>query len=271
MKRVSPLVASIALVGFSMLASTPAYAQDAISAHLQAMEDLSQEALAASQAAEEAHSVEAVKAQADKVFTIFWGIPSGLVEDTGAIAVRGWKVRWQTNESAYDEKYAARYSNLPPSITDPTQLGLMGRGRHVRQMLQAIADDEAASAEEREAAQQTIASLNNVIGWMRMDEGRTKGEVQPRVDLTYQWDAEKAFWLSTADTGWAPEAMAQAINILKADYAGDVAMAQEHAQAMTRLIEKYLNGRDANNDNVVEPIQMEGGLRAALAAAAPLR
>lgn len=259
------------MAGLCILWSVPAHAQDDIGAHLQAMYDLSEEALAASQAAERARSVDDVKAQADKVFSIFWGMPSGIGDGTGAVAVHGWKVRWQTNENEYDERYSSRYSNTPPSITDPAQLGLMGRGRHVRALLQAIADDEAASSEHRMAAEQTIASLNNVIGWMRMDDGRTKGEVQPRVDLTYQWDASKAFWLGTADTGWAPEALSQAINILKIDYEGDLDMARDHAKGMTQLIEKYLNGIDANNDNVVAAAQMEGGLRTALASAEALR
>jgi hypothetical protein len=109
-----------------------------------------------------------------------------------------------------------------------------------------------------------VAPLSNVIGWMRMDNGITKGELQPRVDLTYRWDAPMSFWNSTADTGWLFEVFAQAQNILKTNYDGDVEMAQEHADGMTQLLKKVLNGVDANGNGSVEAKAQEGGLRAAL-------
>ena len=84
------------------------------------------------------------------------------------------------------------------------------------------------------------------------------------MDLTHQWDAPSAFWLSTADTGWLHEVYAQALNILKTDYEDDVATAREHAAAMTRLLEKTLTGFDADEDGSVEPTMMEGGLNTAL-------
>ena len=57
--------------------------------------------------------------------------------------------------------------------------------------------------------------------------GGLKGtEVQPRISLTHVWDAPPEFWNSSADTGWMAEAYPQAINILRTDYAGDVAEAR---------------------------------------------
>ena len=237
-----------------------------IGRYLQQIDRLSQEALQASQAAEKAESVEDVKKHADKVFALIWGVPSGLTasDAMGEANMHGWKTRWQTTYSDFDSSFAARYGDAPPEITDPQQLGIIGRGLYVRDRLQAIADDSTASEDKRQYAEAAISSLNNGIGWMKMDDGVTKGERQPRVDLTREWDAPVAFWLSTSDTGWLYEVYSQALNILKTDYEGDVAMAQEHAAGMTTLLNKYLEGEDANGDGTVEPAMMEGGLNTAL-------
>lgn len=240
--------------------SAPAQAETG--AYLQQIRQLSDEALKASRAAEQAESVDAVKRYADAVFTLVWGAPSGLAGENarGAAHAHGWKTRWQTTPAAFDSSFAARYGTAPPEITDPTQLGIVGRGRYVRKQLQAILDDPAASEEEKQYAEGAIASLNNVIGWMKMDDGVTKGERQPRVDLTREWDAPSTFWNSTADTGWLHEVHAQALNILKTDYEGNLAMAQRHAADLTALVRKYLEGVDADEDGAIEPVMMEGGL-----------
>jgi hypothetical protein len=81
------------------------------------------------------------------------------------------------------------------------------------------------------------------------------------------WDAPAEFWQSSADTGWLDEVFAQAANILKTDYANDVAEARRHAAGMSELLQKVLSGVDADKDGKVEPKMMEGGLNAALEAA----
>lgn len=208
-----------------------------------------------------------VKAGADAVFEAVWGLASGLGADgaRGASAQHGWATRWQTSPAAFDSAFAARLGTAGPAIENPEQLGLLGRGRYVRHQF-AVAPDSAGpeTPGARYAHMAIVAPLNNAIGWMRLDNGITKGELQPRIDLTYQWDAPMAFWQSSADTGWLQEAYAQALNILKTDYDGDVAMAREHAAGMTQLLEKVLDGVDANANGRVEPIMMEGGLRLAL-------
>ena len=246
--------------------AAPAGSSGEIGTYLQQIEGLSQDALKASQAAEKAESVDGVKQHADEVFALIWGVPSGLTASgaTGEAAIHGWKTRWQTTYTDFDSSFAARYGDAPPEITDPQQLGIIGRGLYLRDQLQAIADDSTASEDKRQYAEAAIASLNNGIGWMKMDDGVTKGERQPRVDLTREWDAPKAFWLSTSDTGWLYEVYSQALNILKTNYDGDVATAQQHAADMTMLMNKYLDGEDANKDGTVEPVMMEGGLNAAL-------
>lgn len=234
----------------------PAHAQPApaeIAAHLDGLEAQFQQALEASRAAASAPTVAAVKRHADAVFATVWGVPSGLVGDArGAAAIPGWKVRWQTNNDAFDEEFAERYGTTPPAVTDPARLGIVGRGRYVRAGLQAMIDDEKSSAEARGHAEQAIEALNNVIGWMRMDDGVTKGERQPRVDLTYRWDAPTAFWLGTADTGWLHEAYAQALNILKTDYGDDLGEAQTHAAALVAIFEQP-------RKDLIAPIAMERG------------
>ena len=220
-----------------------------------------------SRAAETAATVAEVKAAADSVFEAVWGRPSGLADGDahGASAQHGWKTRWQTSPAAFDSAFAARLGTEGPAITDPRELGIVGRALHLRGRF-AVAPDSAGpeTPGARYSHDAIVAPLSNAIGWMRMDNGITKGELQPRVDLTYKWDAPVSFWRSTADTGWLYEAYAQALNILKTSYDGDVDVAREHAEGMTQLLEKTLNGVDANGNGTVEPIMQEGGLRIAL-------
>lgn len=238
-----------------------------VGAQLKGITALSYEALSASQAAAQAPDMATLKQNTDRVFATIWGAPSGLVDETGAAQAHGWKTRWQVTYTDFDPNYAKRYGNAPPEITDPSQLGIAGRGRYLRARLQGLIDDEGTDAATRSSATQTITALNNVIGWQKMDDGVTKAERQPRVDLTREWDAPQAFWNSDADTGWLHKVHAQAVNILKTDYQGDLAMARTHARDMTALIQAYLDGKDANKDGTVAPDMMEGGLFAALAAA----
>ena len=100
-----------------------------------------------------------------------------------------------------------------------------------------------------------------------MSEGLKGNEMQPRVSLTYLWDAPAEFWQSSADTGWLDEVFAQAVNILKTDYGTDVAEARKHAAGMTELLQRVLNGVDADKNGTIEPTMMEGGLNAAVRAA----
>lgn len=255
-------------------ASQPAYGQQPsevgpseVGPYLQEVVQLAEEALAASREAERAETVAGVKAGAETTFQAVWGLPSGLSEGRagGASNQHGWKTRWQTTPAAFDSAFAARYGTAPPEVTDVQELGILGRGLHVRRQF-AVAPDSAGPDTPglHYSHESIVAPLSNAIGWMRMDNGITKGELQPRVDLTYQWDAPPEFWKSTADTGWLHEAYAQALNILKTNYEGDVEMAREHAAGMTALLEKALDGVDADNNRTVEPVMMEGGLRAAL-------
>ena len=174
--------------------------------------------------------------------------------------MHGWKTRWQTTGEEFDEDHVARHGKSPPNVTDPAQLGLMGRARHLRAGL--VARYEADPSQGH--LPHVIHSLNNVIGWMRLDDGVTKAENQPRVDLTYMWDAPSAFWNSSADTGWIHEAFAQALNILKTDYQGDVSLARSHAAAMTAIFSRCRSGVDADGDGAIAPVLMEGGLETAL-------
>lgn len=235
-------------------------------AYLQDIVKLGEQALAASRAAEKATTVEEVKAGADQVFETVWGMKSGMVkaEPFGDVPAHGWKVLWQTSGAEFDSMWTARYGTKPPTITDPEKLGIAGRARYLRDHLEALAKDENTPAADRQRAERIAASLNNVIGWMRLRVGLKGDERQPRISLTEEWTSSPEFWNSTADTGWLYEAYSQAVNIMKTDYEGDVEMARKHAADMTRLIEKYLNGVDADNDGTVEPEKMEGGLYTAL-------
>lgn len=256
-----PRIASVlALTGLMILpASALAQSKNDLGKHLVALQQLAQEALSHSKAAETSASVDEVKQHTDQVFALIWGAPSGLVdaEAGGAAHIHGWKVRWQVNNDEFDEGFAERYGTEPPAITDPMALGIIGQGRAVRKQLNA-------SGEANAHIDHTVISLNNVIGWMKIDDGVTKGERQPRVDLTSEWDAPSEFWLSTADTGWMFEVFSQAMNILKTSYEGDLGEAQKHAAGMTQLLEKCLNGEDANGNGSIEPVKMEGGLNSML-------
>ena len=265
------LMAVLALTLWSAPANAqPANAQpssDEVGPYLQEIVQMTEEAVAASQSAAQAETVGEVKAGADVVFEALWGRPSGLsAEDArGASFQHGWKTRWQTTPAAFDSAYAARYSSAPPAVEDPHELGIFGRGLHVRTLFVVAPDSAGPDTPGRRFSHDAIvAPLSNAIGWMRLDNGITKGELQPRIDLTYKWDAPIEFWQSTADTGWLNEVYAQATNILKTDYEGDAAMARQHAATMTQLLEKALDGVDADGDGRVDPVMMEGGLRAAL-------
>jgi hypothetical protein len=211
-----------------------------------------------------------VKALANRAVETVWGIPTGVAPGTPAAAVRvpGWKERWQvTGAELPDSGWLKRNGTLPPTITDARKLGLMGRGLAVRGKLEGTSRGSSLALISQETpADASIASLNNVIGWTYISYGR-KGEWQPRPSLTHVWDAPAEFWNSSADTGWLEEVYSQGINILKTDYAGDLALARRHAAGMTQLLQRVLMGMDADRDGTVEAKPMEGGLVAALDAA----
>ncbi|HEX6069881.1 MAG TPA: hypothetical protein VFZ18_08655 [Longimicrobiaceae bacterium] len=234
------------------------------------MGQLADEAIAASRAAETAGSVAEVKAGASRVLEAVWGQAPGVSgAEPAEVARLGWKERWQVSGDEFDANFVRRLGAQPPRITDPRALGMVGRGRAVRGHLEELVEGEAAATgARREAAEATLASLNDVIGWTHITRGYKGREVQPRISLTHEWDAPPAFWNSTADTGWLFEAEAQAINIVKTDYGTDIAEARQHAAAMTELLQRVKEGVDANRNGTVEAVRMEGGLNAALAAAA---
>jgi len=253
------------LLLISLLSTSPAFGRQA-GPHLQALQHHLQEAQQAARAASQATSEADLKQHVDAVFTQIWGVPSGLTapDAFGAEKVHGWKTQWQVSYDDFDPGFSARYGNAPPEIADPTQLGIEGEGRFVRDLLQAVVDDEAAPADKRMHAEHVVIALNNVIGWMKIDAGFTKGEMQPRVDLTRVWDAPSEFWRSTADTGWIFEAYAQALNILKTSYEGDLNLAHRHAEDLVKLLDKCLSGVDVDANGRIEPVMMEGGLETAL-------
>ena len=228
-----------------------------IGVHLSFIDRLLEEAYRESNAAESAAAIDLIKQHADAVFAAVWGQPSGIAGVSGGAAhMHGWKTRWQTTGEEFDENHVGRHGNTPPAIDNPALLGIMGRGRAAMALM-------LENSEEPHMGH-VMASLSNVIGWMRLDDGVTKGERQPRIDLTHVWDAPSRFWNTTADTGWLNEVFAQAINIIKTDYGADVSMAQSHAQAMTALIERCRTGMDEDGDGTVAPVMMEGGLDTAL-------
>jgi len=197
-----------------------------------------------------------------------WGSAAARGEgNTGELTVPGWKERWQVTGAEWAPSYAKRLGTAQPKITDPRQLGVMGRGRAVRGRLTKIIYDSTAAAPARESAKQVYASINDVIGWTYIGEGLKGNEMQPRISLTYMWDAPPEFWQSDADTGWLDAVFAQASNILKTDYGTDVAEARKHAAGMTELLQRVLNGVDADKNGTIEPKMMEGGLNAAVRAA----
>jgi hypothetical protein len=235
------------------------------------MRQLTELAVAASRAAEQAQSVAEVKAGAERVLHAIWGLPSGHAPGDGAgeVEVHGWKEQWQVTGGEFDPAFVKRYGAEPPRITDPRRLGIVGRGRAVRGYLdQVTGNTSKAAPERRTAATGLAASLGNVVGWMYVTTGFKGKEVQPRISLTYVWDAPSAFWQSSADTGWLHDAYAQAVNILKVDYAGDTAEARRHAADLTTLLQRVIDGVDADGDGAAEAKMMEGGLKAALGVAA---
>ena len=235
--------------------------------HLSAIEEMVMSAHEAATMAANAATIEQVKQQADVVYRYVWGVSSGLVQNPGAATMHGWKTRWQSTYTDFDPAFAERYGSTPPQITDPEDLGIIGRGRYIRRKLTANLDGLGINSDSKQVVERLVSSLNNVIGWTRMDNGVTKAELQPRVDLTYQWDAPKAFWQSSADTGWLFEVQSQALNILKSDYGGNLVTAKQHAQDLVALIEKCRDGVDANHDGEVSAVMMEGGLTAVKLAA----
>ena len=236
---------------------------------LREMRQMTEQLVTASRAAEQG-SVEQVRAMADQALQAVWGVPTGIAPGTPAAAVRvpGWKERWQVSGAELpDSGWLKRNGTLPPTITDPRRLGIMGRGLAVRGKLElASRGSSLAFISQDTPADASLASLNNVIGWTYISYGR-KGEWQPRPSLTHVWDAPAEFWNSSADTGWLEEVYSQGVNILKTDYAGDVAMARRHAAGMTQILQRVLNGVDVDRDGAIEARPMEGGLVAALDAA----
>lgn len=234
------------------------------------MNDLLTQALEASREAEGAGSVAEVKEGAARVVEVIWGIDPGVSGAEASDVERlGWKERWQVSGAEFDPNFVERLGAEAPRITDPGELGIVGRGRAVRARLEELSDSTSdASGAVRAAAGRALASLNNVIGWTHITRGYKGREVQPRISLTHMWDAPPAFWNSTADTGWLYEAEAQAINILKTDYGTELDMAREHAAAMTQLLQDAMQGHDADESGSVEPVRMEGGLAAAVNEAA---
>ncbi|MBW3629145.1 MAG: hypothetical protein KY464_07595, partial [Gemmatimonadetes bacterium] len=133
------------------------------------MRDLTQQALAASRAAEQAASVADVKNAANRVFELAWGQPSGVAptDATGAVTSLGWKEHWQVNGAEFHENFVKRLGTQAPRISDPRQLGIMGRGRAVRGRLeQGSRGSSLAYLSQQNAAEGALVSLNNVIGWM---------------------------------------------------------------------------------------------------------
>lgn len=240
------------------LAASPIRAQSTaeIAGHLEAIHELAEAARDHSTEAASAESVEAVKQHVDAVYEAIWGHASGLTSATGAAHYFGWKTRWQSETDDFDLETPEKFGTEPAEVTDPAELGIIGRGLYARELLYALEDDNP-------HYQHVIASLSNAIGWMRMDYADARGGM-PRVDLTAQWDAPSEFWQSSADTGWIRDAFAQATNILKTNYEGDVDAARAHASDLEALLQKALDGVDANGNGSVEPSMMEGGLNTAM-------
>ena len=205
-----------------------------------------------------ATSIDEVKTKTDTLFTEIWGISSGLTHQHGGANTHGWKTRWQAQFTEFDPAYGERYGDLPIEITDASELGIVGRGRLTRRVI-AAGDPVSLS----EPLGKLLIGLNNVIGWMRLDDGVTKAERQPRIDLTYLWDIDKSFWQSDADTGWIFVAQAQALNILKSNYS-DLEVAKQHASDLANIIDRCLVGLDADGDGRIEPIPAEAGFNLAL-------
>ncbi|MEM7098046.1 MAG: hypothetical protein AAF541_07290 [Pseudomonadota bacterium] len=180
--------------------------------------------------ASRARSLDALKQEIADIHAMVWGIRMNA--DHLETPYPDWKSQWQVSYDQFDPEFAHRYGTDKPALT-PSQLGFVGRGRYIRQtVMQGLGNQ----------VPEGIAALNNVIGWMRIDDGVTKAERQPRIDLTYRWDAPNSFWQSTADTGWIFEVYAQALNILKTNYGDDLKLAKQHARDLRSLLRKCRRG-----------------------------
>ena len=204
-----------------------------IQGHLQWMRQALHKAERQARKASRARSLEQLKLEVADIHAFVWGVR--MAPEHRETPYPDWKSQWQVSYDQFDPEFASRYGTEKPAQT-PTELGVVGRGRYVRQsVMQGLGNN----------VPEGIAALNNVIGWMRIDDGVTKAERQPRIDLTYRWDAPKSFWQSTADTGWIFEVYAQAVNILKTDYDSDLALARKHAQDLRQLLRKCRRGDKA--------------------------
>ena len=205
-----------------------------ITAHMTDIANLATDARQAAENAADADSVDEVRREADSVFGLVWGQASGLLSGQRAAQIQPWKSRWQVSFTDFDPAYGVRYGDAPPTTVDPSKLGIAGRGRHVRRQLLTELENSPDNAD----IEGVVRALNDVIGWTRIDDGVTKAERQPRIDLTYRWDAPKSFWQGDADTGWLFAVQAQSMNILKTDYAGDLETARRHAADLLELARK---------------------------------
>lgn len=182
-----------------------------------------------------ADTVEEIKEHAEHVYELIMGVPSG-----GTGSTLGWEERW-----------------YPQSADVP---GLDAKARYVRELIQVLVDDPNSSDEVQLHGSFVVQSLNNVVGWMIHGTGRKSGTLQPRLNLTYVWDAPTEFWLSSADTGWVHEVSAQASNIIRVNYGDDVEEARKHAEAMIPLMERVFEGAETDADTLFWPYMMRGGL-----------
>jgi hypothetical protein len=233
--------------------------QGEIGGHLAALQTSLQAARKSALDATQASSLAALKHYVDEVFAAVWGHGSELTVGSGAVRQLGWRERWQTSYTHFDAAFVERYGRAPAQVTDPAELGVLGRERYARHQILSQLNTHENSSHGR-----LLAGLNNVIGWQRLDDGVTKAERQPRIDLTYLWDAEQDFWRSEADTGWLFTVAAQAINILKTDYDNDLTLAQTHARSLILLLDRCINDVDTNNNGRIDPIPGEAGIETAM-------
>ena len=91
-------------------------AQDQAGVYLQSIDQLLHQAHMASQNAEQAASVQELKIYTDNVFETIWGTPSGLISNTGAVLAHGWKTRWQTDGTEFDEAHVGAMVRISPQF-----------------------------------------------------------------------------------------------------------------------------------------------------------
>lgn len=182
-----------------------------------------------------AETVEEIKEHSAKIYELIMGVPSS--DTAGAL---GWEDRW-----------------YPQSADVP---GFDAKARYVRELIQVLIDDPDTPDEVKLHGSFVIQSINNVIGWMIHGTGRKAGTLQPRLNLTYVWDAPTEFWLSTADTGWIHEISAQATNIVRVNYGDDIEEARKHAADMIPLMDRVFEGDETDVDTLYWPYMMRGGL-----------